>query len=100
MIKANNTTHTELENVVVDGKLMLATSNRQPAWAAEIVGTHPIYKLNRKFIDADDKGPGWKAWDLEEGKIYCIFEYSQHFVKVENETLVELTKKEVEEIVK
>lgn len=99
MIKVNNTTSSDLKNVVIDGQLVLATSKRQRAWVAEIVGTHPKYKLDRKFIDADESGAGWAAWDLEEDKIYCICETKeQHFVKVENETLVELTKNEVEEM--
>ncbi|QGH03525.1 hypothetical protein [Streptococcus dysgalactiae] len=99
MIKVNNTTSNDLGNVVIDGQLVLATSKRQRAWVAEIVGTHPKYKLDRKFIDADENGAGWVAWNLEEEKIYCICESKeQYFVKVENETLVELTKKEVEEM--
>lgn len=99
MIKVNNTTSSDLGNVVIDGQLVLATSKRQRAWVAEIVGTHPKYKLERNFIDADENGSGWVAWNLEEEKIYCICESKeQYFVKVENETLVELTKKEVEEI--
>lgn len=99
MIKVNNTTSSDLENVVIDGQLVLATSKRQKAWVAEIVGTHPTYKLDRKFIDADESGAGWKAWNLEENKIYCVCESkTQYFVKVENEALVELTKNEVEEM--
>lgn len=104
MIKVNNTKSAELENAVIDGQLVLAVSKRQNAWVAEIVGTHPTYKLDRKFIEEDDKGAGWKAWDLEENKIYCINpnanKKDQYFVKLENGELNELTKLQVEEMVK
>lgn len=97
MIKVNNTTSSDLENVVIDGQLVLATSRRHKAWVAEVVGTHPTYKLDRKFIDEDDKGAGWKAWDLKENKIYCVCETKdQYFVTLKNEELKELTKAEVE----
>lgn len=100
MIKVNKTTSAELDNVVVDGQIVLTTSKRKEAWVAEIVGTHPTYKLDRKFIDEDDKGAGWKAWDLEEGKIYCLCEAKeQYFVTLKNGELNELTKKQVEELV-
>lgn len=97
MIKVNNTTSSDLEHVVIDGRLVLATSRAKRAWVAEVVGTHPIYKLNRKFIDEDDNGIGWKAWNLEENKIYCVCETKeQYFVTLKNGELNELTKKEVE----
>lgn len=104
MIKLNNTKSAELENVVIDGQLCLSVSKRQNAWVAEIVGTHPVYKLDRKFIDEDESGAGWKAWNLEENKIYCInpntSKKEQLFVTVENEELIELSKEQVEEMFK
>lgn len=104
MINVNNTNSSELENVVVDGQLCLSASKRQPVWVAEIVGTHPVYKLDRKFINEDESGAGWKAWNLEENKIYCINpsanKKDQYFVVLVDGTLNELTKGQVEEMVK
>lgn len=104
MIKVNNTKSPDLDNVVVDGQLCLSVSKRQPAWVAEVTGTHPIYKLNRSFIEATESDAGWKAWELEENKIYCINlnanKKEQHFLTLVDGVLNELTKEQVEEMVK
>ncbi|SQF14007.1 Uncharacterised protein [Streptococcus pyogenes] len=97
-----NVTSFEMEKAIVDGKIEMPYSNSQKVWVAEIVGTHPVYKLNRQFIDADEDTTGVKTWEIEEGKVYCICPSTkykeQYFVKLEKGTINELTKKEVEEM--
>lgn len=97
-----NVTSFEMEKAIVDGKIEMPYSNSQRVWVAEIVGTHPTYKLDRKFIEADEDDGYLKTWEIEEGKVYCICPSTkykeQYFVKLENGILNELTKKEVEEM--
>ncbi|ABN10836.1 TPA: hypothetical protein VNQ84_000408 [Streptococcus pyogenes] len=97
-----NVTSFEMEKAIVEGKIEMAYSKRQGAWVAEIVGTHPTYKLDRKFIEADEDDGYLKTWEIEEGKVYCICPSTkykdQYFVKLEKGTINELTKKEVEEM--
>ncbi|WP_243096374.1 hypothetical protein [Streptococcus dysgalactiae] len=98
----NNVTSFEVEKAIVDGKIEMTYSKRQGVWVAEIVGTHPTYKLDRKFIEADEDDGYLKTWEIEEGKVYCICPSTkykdQYFVKLEKGTINELTKKEVEEM--
>lgn len=97
-----NVTSFEMEKAIVEGKIEMPYSNSQNVWVAEIVGTHPVYKLNRQFIDADEDTNGVKTWEIAEGKVYCICPSTkykeQYFVKLENGILNELTKNEVEEM--
>lgn len=97
-----NVTSWEMEQAIVNDTIELSYSKRQGVWVAEITGTHPTYKLDRKFIEADEDNGTVKTWKIEEGKIYCICPSTkykdQYFVKLENGELNELTKHQVEEI--
>lgn len=64
-------------------------------WIAEITGTHPVYKLDRKFIN------GQKTVKLENDKIYNWVGYKgeNHFGKIVDGKLQLLAKEEVLELV-
>ena len=103
MIKVNVTSW-EVEKRIVDGKIEMSYSKRQGAWVAEIVGTHPTYKLDRKFIYANEDDGSFKTWEIKENVIYCICPSTkykdQYFVKLENNELNEYTQAEIIEMVK
>ena len=100
----NKVTSWEMEKAIVGETIEMPYSKRQGAWVAEIVGTHPVYKLDRKFVDAKEDDGAVKTWEIEENKIYCICPSTktkeQYFVKLENGVLNEFTKSEIEEMVK
>ena len=100
----NNTTSWEMEKAIVDGKIEMPYSKRQGVWVAEIVGTHPTYKLDRKFVDASEDDGAIKAWEIKENVIYCVCPSTktkeQYFIKLENNELNEYTQAEIIETVK
>lgn len=83
-----------------NGILTLTTSNRQKAWAAEITGKSVKYTFERKFVERCDCGPGWAQFKLEEGKIYCWYEYDQQYGTVEDGKLYEISKSDALEMIK
>lgn len=57
-------------------------NRRQKTWVAAIVGTHPVYKLARKFVNPDQYGS--TTWTLKSG-IYEICENgNRYFIVVKN----------------
>ncbi len=63
----------------------LSGSRKHKTWVAEITGTHPQYKFNRKFIDAWDEWSGGKEFKLFTGKYYEICDGGDRtFVKVKD----------------
>lgn len=53
-------------------------NRKQKTWVARIVGTHPVYKLDRRFVNASE---GY-TWELEEG-IYEVCENGKrYFIRV------------------
>ncbi|MGG3821113.1 hypothetical protein ABEU79_04885 [Geobacillus thermodenitrificans] len=76
---------------------------RQPSggkeWVAEIVGHHPKFKFERKFITpiarnwSSSGKTGTTSFLLEEGKIYEVNEpfHGRYFVKVENGKIIDVT---------
>lgn len=82
-----------------DGQIVLSYSKRQPAWFAEVTGLDPKYILARKFIEADEEGGIWKAWDLEDNKIYCFKESrEQYYFAIKDGMVTEYTRKQVAEM--
>ncbi|MGT2811838.1 hypothetical protein [Streptococcus minor] len=104
MATVTNVTSWEMEKAIVNGKIEMPYSKRQGAWVAEIVGPHPTYKLDRKFIDAKEDDGFFKIWEIKENVIYCIcpsIKYKeQYFVKLENNELKEYTQAEIIDMVK
>jgi len=55
-------------------------NRKQKTWVAKIVGTHPVYKFDRKFVNSVNYGE--YTWELEEG-IYDICENgNRYFIRV------------------
>lgn len=87
--------YTEITDIFGDGVIILRTSNRQPAYLAEIKGLHPKYELDRKFIDKEDFEitGNCMEYEMEENKLYNWKESRvQHFGFVKNGKLIEISK--------
>jgi hypothetical protein len=57
-------------------------NRKQKTWVAEIVGTHPVYKFERKFVNPVSFGE--TVWELAEG-IYEVCENGRrYFIQVAN----------------
>jgi len=55
-------------------------NRKQKTWVAKIVGTHPVYKFERRFVKSDSYGE--YTWTLTDG-IYDICENgTRHFIRV------------------
>lgn len=78
--------------------IKLYESNKYRCWAAEITGIDEKYGFERKFINPDEIKGNYKIYRLREGKYYnYLNDNKQHFVKVINSRLVEMTKGEMED---
>jgi len=103
-ILVNNTKSRDLEDSVVDGQLLFNVSKRQPAWVAEVSGLDPKYKFKRSFVDPNDSGPGWQAWNLSEKTIYNVNpsanKKDNYFVMMKKGVLHELSQGDVEKLLK
>ena len=74
----------------------LYQSNKYRCWASEITGTDKRYGLAREFLNPIEASQNSKIYKLEEGKYYNYLEHNkQHFVKVENGELIEMTRDEM-----
>lgn len=79
----------------------LYESNRYRCWAAEVTGTNEKYGLAREFINPVETAGNYRTYELKEGKYYnYLNDKKQHFVKVVNAELVEMTKAEMLEAMK
>lgn len=80
--------------------LLLASSNRYPTWLAEITGTDSKYGFKRDFINDHTEVVGrCLGYKLDEGSIYNWKNYKeQQFGIMENGTLYEITKQDVEKL--
>lgn len=57
-------------------------NRKQKTWVAQIVGTHDIYKLDRKFISSDSWGS--TVWTLGNG-VYDVCENgNRYYIRVAN----------------
>lgn len=99
-----NVTSWEMEKAINGQTIEMPYSKRQGVWVAEITGTHPVYKLARKFVDAAEDDGAVKTWKIEEGKIYCVCPSTktkeQYFIKMTNDEIKEYSKNEITEMVK
>ena len=79
----------------------LYESNKYRCWVAEVTGTDSKYGLKRNFINPVEIKGNYKIYELKEGKLYhYLNDNKEHFVKVINSKLAEITKSEIEEMVK
>lgn len=59
-----------------------APNRKSKTWVAAIVGTHPVFKFERKFINPDVYGE--HTWTLKDG-IYDVCENGKrYFIRVAN----------------
>lgn len=67
-------------------KITTASGSRKyKSWVAEIVGRHPKFNFERKFIEPAREGWTEKEYELAEGKVYEVCNVGEReFVKVEN----------------
>lgn len=78
----------------------LYESNKYRCWAAEITGTDNNYGLARKFINPIETKGNYKTYQLKEGKCYnYLNDNKQHFAKVVNSELIEMSKEEMMDLV-
>lgn len=74
----------------------LYESNRYRCWVAEINGLDEHYGLDRNFIDPVEIKGNYKIYELKEGRYYnYLNDKKQHFVKVVNSKLIEMTQQEM-----
>lgn len=83
-----------------DGLITLTTSNRQPAWIAEIVGLDSQYGFKREFINEPViNGGRWVQYQLKDNGIYNWREgRRQLFGLMENGKLFEISKVDAERL--
>ena len=94
------------------GDVTFGTERACKAWCAEITGFHPKYRFERKFMRANrdytyaNKTGSRGVYDyfnLENGHIYDISSpiswknTERYYCRIENNELVKMNKKEVEE---
>ena len=79
--------------------LELYESNKYRCWVAEITGLDKQYGFDRNFTNPAKIEGNYKYYELEEDKIYNYLNHNQqHFVKVQNSKLIEITKEEIKEM--
>ena len=79
----------------------LYQSNRYRCWVAEVTGTDDKFGLERRFINPVEIKGNYRTYELKEGKYYNYLNNNkQHFVKVVNAELIELTRSEMMEAIK
>lgn len=62
-----------------------ADSRKSRTWMARITGTHPVYKLDRKFINPDGEDKyGDKLFDLKPGYYEANNGKRRYFIQVAN----------------
>ncbi len=79
----------------------LYQSNRYRCWVAEVTGTDDKFGLERRFINPVEIKGNYRTYELKEGKYYNYLNNNkQHFVKVVNAELIEMTRSEMMEAIK
>lgn len=80
--------------------IKLYESNRYRCWMAEVTGTDPKFGLAREFINPVEIKGNYKHYELKEGHYYnYLNDKKQHFVKVVNSEIIEMTNGEMAEAV-
>lgn len=79
----------------------LYESNKYSCWTAEIIGTDSKYGFKRDFVNPTKTQGNYKTYELKEGGVYNYLNGNkQHFVKVVNSRLMEVSKAEIQEMLK
>lgn len=78
----------------IDGAVAQITDSRKhKGYLAKIVGTHPVYKLDRKFVDTYEVS-GCKYADIKEDGLYefCTSKINKdrYYLVVDNGTITEV----------
>ena len=59
-------------------------SRRHKSWVAEITGTHPRWKLNREFVEADNESWMEKTFTLVDGIYEVCNAGDREFIEIVN----------------
>ncbi|HEM6302174.1 TPA: hypothetical protein U2D09_000336 [Streptococcus suis] len=81
-------------NGFIDGAVAQITDSRKhKGYLAKIVGTHPTYKLDRKFVDTYEVS-GYKYADIKEDGLYefCTSKLNKdrYYLWVNNDVITEV----------
>lgn len=68
-------------------------NRKQKTWVARIVGTHPVYKFERKFVNPE--GWGSTEWRLEEGTYEFCENGKRYFVRIADGEVTRIDASEV-----
>ena len=90
-------------NEFIEGKVAQITDSRKhKGYLAKIVGTHPAYKLDRKFVDTYEVS-GYKYADIKEDGLYefCTSKVNKdrYYLLVDNDVITEIDYRQALEIV-
>lgn len=79
----------------------LYESNKYRCWVAEVKGIDSTYEFDRNFINPTKIQGNYKTYSLKEGSLYnYMSDNRQHFAKVVNSKLTEMSAEEMKELVK
>ena len=86
----------------IDGAVAQITDSRKhKGYLAKIVGTHPTYKLDRKFVDTYEVS-GYKYADIKEDGLYefCTSKLNKdrYYLLVDNDDITEIDYRQALEI--
>ncbi|HEM5460997.1 TPA: hypothetical protein U1628_000211 [Streptococcus suis] len=78
----------------IDGAVaQIIDTRKHKGYLAKIVGTHPIYKLDRKFVDTYEVS-GYKYADIKEDGLYefCTSKLNKdrYYLWVNNDVITEI----------
>ena len=89
-------------NEFIEGKVAQITDSRKhKGYLAKIVGTHPTYKIDRKFVDTYEVS-GYKYADIKEDGLYefCTSKANKdrYYLLVDNDAITEIDYRKALEI--